>query len=44
MSDEIIELAVLDGTAPAVRLDHEHLVGLPGVDVLVDNVGNGLIY
>ena len=41
MADEVGELAVPDVAAAAVRLDHVHLVGLPGVDVVVFDLGDG---
>ena len=41
MPDEVVELTVLDSAAAAVGLDHEHLVGFPGVDVLIDDVRDG---
>ena len=44
MANEIVELAVAHGSWPAIRLNHEHLVGFPGVNVLVNDVRNGSIH
>ena len=41
VADEIAERAVTHVPVASVRLNHDHLVGLPGVDVVVLNVGNG---
>lgn len=39
MADEVFEVTVGDAAAAAVGFDHEHLVGCPGVDVVVSYVG-----
>jgi hypothetical protein len=41
VADKVVELAVLHGTTATVRLDHEHLVGFPRIDILIDDVGDG---
>lgn len=41
VADEVLELGVLEGTITTVVLDHEHLVGVGGVDVAVVDVGDG---
>ena len=41
MADEGVELAVIRGTTATVRLDHEHLIGFPRIDILIDDVGDG---
>ena len=43
MADEVGETAVSDVAAAAVGLDEEHLVGLPGVDVVVLDFGDGCV-
>ena len=41
MTDEVFEDAVRYGTGSSVRLDHEHLVRLPGVDIAVGDFRDG---
>lgn len=35
MTHEVVECAVVDGAATTVTLDHEHLVAILGVDVVI---------
>jgi hypothetical protein len=37
---EAVKRAGVDGSASAVRLDHEHLIGFLGVDVVVFDIVN----
>jgi hypothetical protein len=38
VTDEAFENNILDIAVASVGLDHHHLVGVPGVNVLVDHV------
>jgi hypothetical protein len=40
VAHDVVELSVGDGAAAAVGFEHENLVGFPGVDVLVDVIGD----
>lgn len=41
VADKVLKGAVADGAGTAVGLDHHHLVGVGGVDVAVDDLGDG---
>lgn len=43
MPDKVVEPTILHASRATIRLDHEHLIGLPCIDVLVGDVRDGCV-